>query len=103
MLIGEVHQMLDISEIEKIVTILNDEFFEQNESFILDYGLRVELLSCGEAKLVRFLDHNLWNDVDDERDWITEEEQEPLEYFLRREINEMLVGLKTLRLKRGVK
>lgn len=90
--------MSDIEEIENTIAILNSEFFEQNESFMDDYGLRVELYSCGDARMIKFLDYNLWNDVDDDRDWISEDEQEDLVTYLRREINELLSGLNTLKL-----
>lgn len=74
-----------------IVTKLNDWIRDNSTSsqqFVLEYH------SDGYNVIIEFLGSKIWISYEDEREWIKEKnDYEPLEDYLKREINKMIDNL----------
>uniref|UniRef100_A0A6M3LHD6 Putative site-specific tyrosine recombinase n=1 Tax=viral metagenome TaxID=1070528 RepID=A0A6M3LHD6_9ZZZZ len=86
---------MDISEVEKVIGTLNQEMWETNE---LEY-IYLDMSANGYCMVVEFLGHQIWTSEWDEREYNEKEDKyEPLEGYLRREINKEIEKLKRIKL-----
>lgn len=82
-------------EIAATVSELNQEIFSKTNGV---EWLRFEYFTDGTASRVMFLGEQIWNDEDDMREYLDEKEDEfePLETFLKREVAEIASILSTV-------
>ena len=97
--------MIEIQEIERIVTELNQEIFEtayENKIEFDDFGfVGFSLVADGNTMAVEFLGLSLWDTEEDERSYrhdIGDDELEPLDNFLRRRAHQLFHGLSKIQL-----
>ena len=84
-----------LQDIEDIVGFINTGLYEK----MADDGLEflVSVCSCSYVRYVKFLGVQIWNSEDDYREWgESTQDYEPLEPYLRKEINKTLANLKGL-------
>lgn len=92
---------METNEIVQMINIINADLVEDdsNENFCIENGLGISYATDGYVQLITFMDFVLWNDDDDERDYIDEEDDyEPLEPFIRQKFNELITGLSRLKM-----
>jgi len=76
---------LTMEEIERSLRIFNADIYEQTEEVDEIY---LDIMSDGNSRLIKFLGIILWRSDEDERDFIEDVgEYEPLEDYLRRQVN----------------
>jgi hypothetical protein len=78
-----------LQDIEDIVGFINADLYEN----IGDDGLEflVGVCSCSYIRYIKFLGVQIWNSEDDYREWDESiQDHEPLEPYLRKEINKVL-------------
>jgi hypothetical protein len=84
-------EIMQIGEINFVISKINEESydkFEGSEFFTLSYT------SDGKNIKIEFLGESIWESYDDARDFDEDKnEYEPLETFLKREINKMIDSL----------
>lgn len=75
--------------VQHVVNELNDKLFNStyNEH---DYFVYLECVESPVGTYVKFADHYLWDSENDYREWIDEEEQEPLSEYLVKEVEKVL-------------
>jgi len=85
-----------IENIESAVSLID----EINHRFYAESGLTpVSLITDGDAMCIQIFDYPLWDSENDERKWDEDkDEPEPLEEYLRRELNLFLDNLLEVRL-----
>lgn len=72
----------------EIVKDLNDKLFG-SDAYEHDYFQYLELVETPIGDYVKYMGCYLWDSENDYRDWIGEEEQEPLKEFLIKEMNKV--------------
>jgi hypothetical protein len=81
-------------EIINIIEKLNMELLKElsDEDYTeASYFLELKLSTWGhDVFIIEFLNNQIWCSEDDMREYTDEDEYEPLEYFLRRGINQVL-------------
>lgn len=84
---------MKIQDIDDLIKKLNNEYEEHLLGFnpIIPYSLT----SSGDVYSILFLSEVIWNDVDDMREYIDEEQdiKEELEVYLRREAKRIVCDL----------
>ncbi len=89
---------MNILEIKGIIGKLNEEIYEQ----MGEEQLYLEVRSISISMVIEFLGEQLWNEDDDFRGYINEgtpeEDYEPLEGYLRKEVNKLIDSLKKIKL-----
>tara|TARA_R110002111_G_scaffold258627_1_gene327887 strand:- start:337 stop:609 length:273 start_codon:yes stop_codon:yes gene_type:complete len=84
-----------LQDIEDIVGFINADLYDK----MADDGLEflVSVCSCSYVRYIKFLGAQIWNSEDDYREWDeSTQDYEPLEPYLRKEINKTLANLKGL-------
>lgn len=76
----------------ELVRSLNNESYIDEVS--LDYYNPFEFRSSGNECAIYFLSFMLWTEDNDERDWYTEHEKEPLKTYIIRESKIILEDLR---------
>jgi len=73
-----------------IVEKINDEIVQQqwDEKSPDRYIPQVDVCTTGNMTWIKWLDLTIWNSEDDEREWVNDDEREPIEPFLRKKIME---------------
>jgi len=91
---------MDIQEVYKIVDELNGLIVDQTEegsSFLM--GSMFTLITNGDVIGVNFLDNQIWNSDDDEREFFeNQNDWEPLKPFLIQEANQIINLIKKIEL-----
>ena len=84
-----------IKEIEHAVQSIEQDIFEQ---IGVEY-FNISVTSNGFSRFVKFIGIDLWNSDDDMREYVDkdETEYEPLETFLRRQLNDELKKLRLIK------
>ena len=86
---------MDILEVERVIGILNQEMCKTGE---LDY-IYLDMSANGYCIVIEFLGHQIWTSDWDEREYHSDiDDHEPLEYYLRREVNKEIGKLKRIKL-----
>jgi len=89
----------DAIEAINAVRRINEEIYDQIEE---DEGFQLEFLTNGFCSGIKFLGDIIWNEDDNERKYDEEEDEyEPMEGFLRRQINEILKKTANIEVLRG--
>lgn len=83
-----------IEQINRIITILNNEFFQEDYNGKYSGYSPYTYSSDGYTCIVKFMGIDIWNSEDDEREFYEDTNlYEPLEYYLRRETKKLLMYL----------
>jgi hypothetical protein len=82
-----------ISLIVKLINSLNKELTNDNE---IEDIHPLQLNSNGDNHYIDYFGHWVWSSWDDERKWLDEQTREPLEAYLKREINKMNSKIRTV-------
>jgi len=87
-----------IKEIIDIIEKLNAEIYEKvGEDLFNEFPyINLSLVTDGYAECVDFLGMTLWNSDNDEREYVGEgvfEDYEPLEGFIRKQVDVLINGL----------
>jgi len=96
-----------LSNIEKeivyvfnLVRDLNDELLDDIDDLDIDsVYCPLELISNGSEIKVSFYGNELWQNYNDDRKWITDNERENLRVFITRKLNDHLKIIKQLNMK----
>lgn len=88
--------MKELIESLEAVQTINQDLYEKSDGCQYLY---VELQCDGDCIIIKFLDQIIWNSDDDLRIFYEEgNEYEPIENYLRREINELLESIRKIEL-----
>jgi|GEM_PF-4819853 hypothetical protein len=89
--------MIDLNEVDEVVTTLRDEVYQT--SGCCEYFNLFGQFADGEI-FIEFLGINIWNTVDDDREYIDEDNdiRVPLEDHLRKRINEEIAKVSKIKL-----
>ena len=82
-----------IQEALELVESLNNETYLDGKS--LDYIMPFNFESDGHTCAISFLGITLWDDDNDDREWLEGDEVEPLRDFIIREAKKILVDINT--------
>ena len=86
---------MTIQSVLDIINIINDEMYETTQD---DEVPLLTVMSNTNGIAVEYLNILIWCDVDDMRSYDEDDEYEPLESYLRREMNAIINKLKKLNL-----
>ena len=89
-----------INEVFDVVYKLNQEIYESLFETCGEIYPVFELHTDGNIILILIGSHQLWNSEDDEREYIDEDkdEYEPLEQYLRREVQKIINTISNIKL-----
>lgn len=83
-----------MTDVQKVVNEINDKLFNDAVSET-DYFRYLEYTSTPIGNFVKYMGHFIWNSENDYREWIDDDNQEPLEGYLIKqmiEINKVVVS-----------
>ena len=88
-----------MNDIIKIIENINEDIYKSKAFYLTGYTLNLcTLVYYGYGTYIEFLNMTLWNSEEDEREFDEEaNEWEPLEPFLRNEINKIIQELSKIK------
>ncbi len=86
---------MNIQDVLDIINVINDEMYEATQD---DEVPLLTVMSNTNGIAVEYLNTLIWCDVDDAREYDEDDEYEPLDSYLRREMNAIINKLKKLNL-----
>lgn len=83
-----------MENVRETVRDINDILFEKSKLYEHDYFVYLEFIETPIGDYVKYMGNYLWDSENDSREWIAEDEQEPLEDYLIREMKKVQLVIK---------